>query len=48
MNRIAGLIHRELVLQDGEGGLRKRRAFVEAPALSADVAVDVPVDDSVT
>lgn len=46
MNRVAGFVHSELMLDDGEARLRDRGAFVETAALSADVRVDVPVVES--
>src|SRR5260370_4537752 len=43
MNRIAGFENSELMLDDGEAGLRHRRLFVKTASLGTDVAIDVPV-----
>jgi hypothetical protein len=43
MNRIAGFVHSQLMLDQRKPGLRDRRRLVESTALSADVAVDLSV-----
>lgn len=48
MNRISGFEHCQLMLLDGESSLGHRSVFVETPTLSAEIAVDIPVNESVT